>query len=297
MVMKFIFDYAPLFTHPYLRLMRLDRPIGAWLLFWPAAWAMVLASHLPEMMAVLSWTLVLFGIGAIIMRGAGCVVNDLWDRNIDKYVARTASRPLATGEISPRAALIFLVMLLLMGAGILFQLSPISILLGWACLPLIALYPLMKRVTYLPQLFLGATFNFSVLIAWAAIEGSLPGAALVLYLAALCWTMAYDTIYAFQDIEDDLTIGVKSMAILFQSKPKLAVGLFYIGMFICFNVSLFYIYGHIWGGLGLIPAAGYVYYLMSLWRPNDPQSALYVFKANHYIGLLIFITLFLMQIL
>lgn len=207
-------------ARPYALLIRLDRPIGTWLLFLPGLWGIALAgAPWPD-----PWLVALFAAGAVVMRGAGCVVNDLWDRDIDRRVARTAARPLASGAVTPLGALLFLAALLSVGLLILLQLHPLAIALGVASLLPIAVYPLMKRVTWWPQAFLGVTFNWGVPMGYAAAAGTLDAAALVLYAAAFFWTLGYDTIYAHQDREDDALIGVRSTARLFgeRTRPFLA---------------------------------------------------------------------------
>ncbi|WP_291297648.1 4-hydroxybenzoate octaprenyltransferase [Elioraea sp.] len=206
----------PARLRPYALLARLDRPIGTWLLFLPGLWGLALGgAPWPDALLV-----VLFGIGAIVMRGAGCVVNDLWDRDIDRRVARTAGRPLASGALSVRQALVFLAALLLVGLVILLQLRLAAILLGVASLVLVAVYPAMKRVTWWPQAFLGITFNWGVLMGFAAATGEVALPALVLYAAAVSWTLGYDTIYAHQDREDDALVGVRSTARLFERTTR-----------------------------------------------------------------------------
>jgi 4-hydroxybenzoate polyprenyltransferase len=206
----------PARLRPYALLARLDRPIGTWLLFLPGLWGLALGGA-PWRDPVL---VALFGIGAIVMRGAGCVVNDVWDRDIDRRVARTAGRPLASGALSVRQALVFLAALLLVGFVILLQLRLAAILLGVASLALVAVYPAMKRVTWWPQAFLGITFNWGVLMGFAAATGTVTWPALVLYAAAVFWTLGYDTIYAHQDREDDALVGVRSTARLFERATR-----------------------------------------------------------------------------
>ncbi|SCZ97613.1 BZ3500_MvSof-1268-A1-R1_Chr4-3g07298 [Microbotryum saponariae] len=212
-------------THPYVSLARMDKPIGTWLLYWPCAWSLTMAAYssaLPPLS--LTWNLALFGTGALIMRGAGCTINDLWDRDIDPKVERTKLRPLASGEIRPFQAFSFLGLQLSVGLGILTQLNWYSISLGASSLSLVVLYPLMKRITYWPQLVLGLAFNWGALLGSSAILNhvDLP-VALPLYVGSVAWTIAYDTIYAHQDKVDDVDTGVKSTALLFgqQTKPIL----------------------------------------------------------------------------
>src|SRR5579872_2895128 len=197
---------------PYLLLARVDRPIGAWLLFLPGLWGILLAGP-PAAEAIR--LILLFAIGSVVMRSAGCVVNDLWDRDLDRQVARTAGRPLASGMLRPRHALIFLAILLLAGLLILLQLNRLAQLLGAASLLLVALYPLAKRVTWWPQLMMGFTFGFGAPLGYAAGAGHLGAAWATLYAAAILWDLGFDTIYAHQDREDDALVGIGSTARLF----------------------------------------------------------------------------------
>jgi len=201
---------------PYALLARLDRPIGSWLLFLPGLWGIALAGRpWPDPLLV-----ALFALGAVVMRGAGCTINDLWDRDIDARVARTAGRPLASGALSVRQALLFLALLLGIGLVILLRLNRFAVLVGVASLALIVVYPLMKRITWWPQAFLGITFNWGVLLGYAAAAGRLDAAALLLYAAAFFWTLGYDTIYAHQDREDDALVGVRSTARLLGERTQ-----------------------------------------------------------------------------
>lgn len=276
-------------AQPFAYLMRLDRPIGSWLLFWPGAFAIILAAEFPEMFDTALYTLFLFAIGAPIMRAAGCIINDLWDKDLDKSVERTAQRPIAAGDITPKQAMYLLGGLTLVGFIILMQLPLTSVLLGFAALPLIVLYPLMKRYTFWPQAFLGLTFNFAVLIGWAAIEITLPVEALILFLAGLFWTIGYDTIYAFQDIEDDLSIGVKSTAILFQDNPKPIIWLFYGAFVVLLGIVVVMSSGSMAAPLALIPAVWYGGSLIYNWNPASQNNSLKTFKSNRILGFLVFL--------
>jgi len=199
----------PAAWRPYCRLMRLDRPIGTWLLLFPCWWSAALAAEgWPDL-----WLFALFAIGAVVMRGAGCTVNDWADRDFDGKVARTAARPIPSGAVSPRQALIFLVAQLLVGLLVLLQLNWFAIGVGAASLLLVFPYPFMKRITYWPQAWLGLTFNWGALVGWAAVRGDLTLAPVLLYIAGVFWTLGYDTIYAHQDKEDDILVGVKSTAL------------------------------------------------------------------------------------
>lgn len=277
-------------VRPYLYLMRLDRPIGWWLLLLPGWWGIALGSWM-----LTSWSIVafaLFLIGAVIMRAAGCIINDIWDRDLDKQVERTAKRPLASGVISLFDALVLLTLLLMSGLAILILMPPLTVALGFLSIPLIAIYPFMKRITWWPQLFLGIVFNFGVLMGFAAATETLTFGALLLYIGAIFWTLAYDTVYAHQDIEDDLRVGIKSTARLFGEKSKLFVS-------ICYALAFLFLLGamietEISPAIYalLIPAVGYTIRGVKDWDPADQASSLVLFKANRDIGLLVFGALF-----
>ena len=216
---------APAAMRPYLRLARLDRPIGTWLLLFPCWWSVALAARtLPD-----PWLMALFAAGAVVMRGAGCTVNDLADREFDARVTRTAGRPIPSGEVSVPSALVFLGLQLLAGLLVLAQFNTFAIVLGAASLILIAVYPFMKRVTYWPQAVLGLTFNWGALLGWAAVHGELAAPALALYAGGVFWTLGYDTIYAHQDKDDDLMIGLKSSALKLGDATRVWLFVFYGG--------------------------------------------------------------------
>lgn len=211
--------YLPEGARPYAKLARLDKPIGTWLLAWPCMWSITLAAppgNLPDFKM-----LVLFGCGALLLRGAGCTINDLLDRDIDIKVDRTKLRPVASGVLTPFQGISFLGLQLLLGLGILLQLNNYSRILGASSLLLVFSYPLMKRFTFWPQAFLGLTFNWGALLGWSAVRGSLdPAIVFPLYISGVFWTLVYDTIYAHQDKEDDLKVGVKSTALRFGDSTK-----------------------------------------------------------------------------
>ncbi|CDR42827.1 hypothetical protein NBRC10512_006653 [Rhodotorula toruloides] len=209
-------------THPYLSLARMDKPIGTWLLYWPCAWGITMAAYSSALpVSSWAWNLALFGTGAIVMRGAGCTINDLWDRNIDKKVDRTKMRPIASGEVKPIQAITFLGGQLSVGLAILTQLNWYSIGLGASSLSLVVLYPLMKRITYWPQFVLGMAFNWGALLGSSAVLGVCDWqVALPLYAGSIAWTIVYDTIYAHQDKVDDVKAGVKSTALLFAERSR-----------------------------------------------------------------------------
>jgi 4-hydroxybenzoate polyprenyltransferase len=213
----------PRWAEPYARLARLDRPIGTWLLLFPGWWGIALASpRWPN-----PWLMLLFALGAVAMRGAGCTLNDIADRDYDGKVARTRFRPIPSGRVSVRQAAVFIAAQLAIGTAILFSLNRTSIVLGVAVLALIATYPFMKRITHWPQLFLGLNFNWGALIGWTAVTGSLAWSPVLLYLGGICWTLGYDTIYAHQDKEDDARIGVKSSALALGERTRPFLFAFY----------------------------------------------------------------------
>lgn len=277
----------PNVLQPYAILMRLDRPIGTWLLLLPGWWAIVMASGgVFQMNGQDIYLFMLFGIGAVIMRGAGCVINDLWDRDFDRAVERTKLRPLASGAVSVKQALVFLIFLLLIGLSILIQLPFVAILLGILTLPLIISYPLMKRVTWWPQFFLGITFNSGVLIGWAAVTGAVELPALLLYAGGILWTLGYDTIYAHQDKDDDALIGVKSTARRLGEHSRHWVAGFYAGAFALLAL------GYLLAGVGLsgvllLAAAAHMVWQVRTWDMNDPANSLRMFRSNRDFGLIL----------
>jgi 4-hydroxybenzoate polyprenyltransferase len=267
---------------PWLLLARVDRPIGIWLLFLPGLWGILLArAAWPD---TLRLTL-LFAIGAVAMRAAGCVVNDLWDRDIDRRVARTAGRPLASGAIRPLQALVFLAALLACGLLILLGLNRPAQLLGVASLVLVGVYPLAKRVTWWPQLVMGFTFGFGAPMGYAAAAGRIDLSWVLLYGAAICWDLGFDTIYAHQDREDDALVGVRSTARLFGERTRPFLALCYAAA-----VSLFALAGWsaglgLWFYAALLVPAGLLARQVVLLDIHDPERCLTLFRANRETGL------------
>jgi len=278
-------NLAPAVTRPYLRLARLDRPIGFWLLFWPCAMALALSAVARPALGFNYWSLLLFLAGAIAMRGAGCTFNDLVDHKIDQKVARTRSRPLPSGQVKRSQALVFLIAQGLAGLVVLLQFNSFTIWLGVLSLVLIAIYPFMKRITWWPQLFLGLAFSWGALIGWASEFAQLSLPPLLLYAGAVLWTIGYDTIYAMQDIEDDAMIGVKSTARLFGDNARPLVALFYLGAFSLWVLAGWQAgAGTIFLGAMAAPAALLLWQVVTL-KPDDPGNCLVRFKANHLVGL------------
>lgn len=284
--LDWIEKFLPEVFRPYAYLMRLDRPIGVWLLLLPSLWGIALSAGGITSFLMHIDKVILFSIGAVIMRGAGCTVNDLWDRDIDKKVERTKGRPIACGDISVKRAIIFLATLLLMGLVILLQFNVTTIILGFLTIPLIIAYPLMKRITWWPQLFLGITFNFGALMGWSAVSGGLTIAPFMLYFGALAWTIAYDTIYAHQDKEDDILIGVKSTALLFGDKSKHYVTLFFLIAFALIAGAVLLTKGLSLGLIIMAVFGGHLMWQITSWDENNPESSLAIFKSNKIAGLI-----------
>ena len=283
-------DHLPRPLRPYIQLMRLDRPIGIWLLFWPCVFGLILGATAQDRVFS-EWRdlyyVVLFGLGAVVMRGAGCTFNDIVDRKIDAQVARTRGRPIPSGAISVELAIAFLLLQCLVGLVILLQLNRFTIILGAASLLLVAAYPFMKRITWWPQAWLGLTFNWGALMGFAAQTGQIGWPALFLYAGLIFWTLGYDTIYALQDRDDDALIGVKSTARLFGDKAGAWVTRFYV---IAFTLMLAAGYaahaGWQFTPLMLLAGAHLAWQVRKL-DIGDPQRCLVLFRANRDTGALI----------
>jgi len=286
--------FMPLPFRPYCRLARLDRPIGTWLLMLPCWWGVALAGgtrsdqYWPDI-----WLLVLFAAGSLVMRGAGCTWNDIVDREYDARVARTANRPLASGLISVRTATAFLIFQLLLGLAVLLQFNNYTVALGAAALVLVFTYPFMKRVTYWPQAFLGLTFNWGALVGWTAVDGQLRWPALTLYAAGFAWTLGYDTIYAHQDKEDDALIGIKSSALKLGDRTKTYLWLFYASSLALLAVTgLAFEYSWVYTAALVIVAIGFIWQIIYV-DLDDARDCLANFRANRWVGLVVFIGLVL----
>jgi 4-hydroxybenzoate polyprenyltransferase len=275
---------APASWLPYLRLARFDRPIGAWLLLFPCWWSQALAELSIGRPYPNLWYLVLFLVGAFVMRGAGCTYNDIVDRNFDASVARTALRPIPSGQVSVAEAWMFFAVLCLVGLLVLLQFNFFTIALGAASLLLVAVYPFMKRFTYWPQLVLGLTFKWGALVGWAAVTGSLSLAAVALYAGCVLWTIGYDTIYAHQDKDDDLALGLKSTALRFgPATPAWLTG-FYAGAVVLWAVA-----GAMAGGravffLMLALVAVQLWWQVATLDTRDPANCLARFRSNRLVG-------------
>ena len=279
---------APGWMRPYLRLSRFDRPIGAWLLLLPCWWSAGLAAIAAHARWPNPWHLILFFIGAFVMRGAGCTWNDIVDRDLDARVERTRSRPIPSGQVSVALAAAYLVAQALVGLAVLVQFNRFAILTGIASLTIVAIYPFMKRITYWPQIVLGLAFSWGALMGWAAWFGRLDAPACLLYAGSIAWVIGYDTIYAHQDTEDDALIGVKSTALLFGPRTKTMLALFY-GV----AVVLIGIAGYLAGGgwvlaIGLAVFAAHLAWQVVRLDIADPAVCLAVFKSDRDAGLILF---------
>jgi 4-hydroxybenzoate polyprenyltransferase len=281
-------EWLPASTRPYARLARFDRPIGTWLLFWPCAWGVALAGGMPRDI----YLLLLFGLGSIAMRGAGCVYNDIVDRNLDAQVARTRDRPLASGRVSVRAAWNWLFALCLVGLLVLIQLRPVAQGIALGSLALVAAYPYMKRITWWPQAWLGLTFNWGALVAWAAVTNELAAPALLLYAAGLFWTLGYDTIYALQDIEDDALAGIRSSARRLAGNVRQGVAIFYGAALLCLIAALLMVRAYPLAWLMFAATAAHFTWQVRTVSADDPVRALQLFRSNAVAGFLAFLACF-----
>jgi len=285
--------WAPAYLRPYLRLARLDRPIGSWLLLLPCWWSVGLAAIAAGAAWYDLWHSVLFFIGAFAMRGAGCTWNDIVDRDLDGRVERTRSRPIPSGQVSVTAAFAFLIAQSLVGLVVLLQFNLFAIMTGFAALLVVAVYPFMKRFTYWPQIGLGLAFSWGALMGWAAEFGRLDWPALVLYAGSISWVIGYDTIYAHQDREDDALIGIKSTALLFGARTKPALAAFYAAAVVLLAVAGFGAGGGIIFAIGLAAFAVHLGWQIVRLDINDSALCLAVFKSNRDAGLILFAALML----
>ena len=279
--------FAPPFLRPYLRLARLDRPIGSWLLLIPCWWSVGLTGirtdHFPSL-----WHIVLFLIGAFAMRGAGCTWNDLVDRDLDGLVERTRSRPIPSGQVTVAEATAFMMLQALIGFLVLIQFNRYTVITGICSLLVVAIYPFMKRITYWPQIVLGLAFSYGALMGWPAAFGRLDWPALVLYAGSICWVIGYDTIYAHQDREDDLLIGIKSTALLFGEETRPMLAKFYAAAVVLIGFAGLMVGGRFIFVLGLIGFAAHLAWQVTQLDINDSARCLKLFKSNRDAGLILF---------
>jgi len=275
-------------VRPYARLARLERPIGWWLLLWPCWWSSALATDAAGWRTPNLWHLALFLVGAVAMRGAGCTYNDIADRDLDAEVARTRSRPIPSGQVTVRQAAAFLVLQAAIGLLVLLQFNAFTILLGFASLLVVAIYPFMKRITDWPQMILGFAFSWGALLGWAAIFAGLSAAPVLLYVGGILWTIGYDTIYAHQDKEDDALIGVRSTARLFSAQTRPLLALFYGGATVLFAASFWFAGVGALAYAGLLAGAVHLAWQVTTLDIADPDNCLRLFRSNRTYGWIVF---------
>jgi 4-hydroxybenzoate polyprenyltransferase len=280
--------HAPPWSRPYLRLSRLDRPIGSWLLLMPCWWSAALAAGVIGNLGRLPLTLVLFFIGAFVMRGAGCTWNDITDRDLDALVERTRSRPIPAGQVSVPQAVVFLVVQALMGLAVLLQFNRFAVATGIASLVIVAVYPFMKRITWWPQIVLGLAFSWGALMGFAVMQERIDATALLFYAGSIAWVIGYDTIYAHQDAEDDALIGIKSTALLFGARTRPALMVFY-GLAVALIGAALALAEARWPAwIGLAAFAAHLVWQIRRVQTSDPALCLRIFKSNRDAGLLLF---------
>ena len=281
-----------------IQLTRITRPIGYMLLFWPCIWGLTIAYDFSNDIKTFIKFGLLFFFGSVLMRSAGCIINDILDKDFDTKVERTKNRPIASGKISIKLSLLYASMLCLIAFIVLIQFNFFTIVLALLSMPLAFTYPLMKRYTYWPQLFLGITFNYGLILGWTSINSEISIIATIFYFGAIFWTLGYDTIYGFQDIKDDEIIGVKSTSIKFKKNPKIFIlicylifilTLIYLGIFMNFS-KIYY------GGLIIISMHLFLYQIINL-NINYQKSCLRIFKSNNFLGLIIFLNLIVGKII
>ena len=272
----------------FIELTRLKRPIGFMLLFWPCAWGLTLAYDFSNTLNNYFFYLLLFFLGSVLMRSAGCIVNDISDKEFDKKVERTKNRPLASNKVSIKLATLYTFILCALAFLVLINFNNLTIILALGSMPLAFTYPLMKRFTYWPQLFLGITFNYGLVLGWTAIQGEINVVTVIFYLGAIFWTLGFDTIYGYQDLKDDEIIGIKSTSIKFKKKPKLFLTICYLifvisliltGIFMKLN-TMFYFFI-------LLPIAHLFFYQIYNFNYKSPKNCLKIFKSNNFLGVII----------
>ncbi len=281
----------------FIELTRLKKPIGYMLLFWPCAWGLTLAYDFSKNLNNYFFYLLLFFLGSVFMRSAGCIVNDVWDKEFDSKVFRTKERPIASGKISIKLGIFYSLLLCFLAFLVLLNFNYFTIILALGSMPLAFTYPLMKRFTYWPQLFLGITFNYGLILGWTAVQGQIDLVAVVFYIGAIFWTLGYDTIYGYQDIKDDEIIGLKSTSIKFKNKP-------YSLLFSCYSIFLLSLL--ISGSFMKLNEISLLFFILLLIQMfyfqlkkldiDKPSSCLKIFKSNNYLGLIVFFGLLIGKI-
>ena len=280
----------------FVNLTRLKKPIGYMLLFWPCAWGLTLAYDFSKSLDNYYFYLLLFFLGAVLMRSAGCIVNDILDKEFDKKVFRTKDRPIASGKISVKIAFLYASILCLLALIILLNFNQFTILLALGSMPLAFTYPLMKRFTYWPQLFLGITFNYGLILGWTSINGEIDIIPIIFYLGAIFWTLGYDTIYGYQDIKDDEIIGLKSTSIKFKGKEKKFLSICYALFLFMFLIGGYLMkFNNAYYFLVIIPFLHLFFYQIKTFESKEPISCLKIFKSNNMFGLIVFLNILIIK--
>ena len=273
----------------FVNLIRLKKPIGFMLLFWPCAWGLTLAYDFSKNLNNYFFYLILFFLGAVLMRSAGCIVNDILDKEFDAKVFRTKDRPIASGKISIKLAIIYSLILCFLALLILLNFNLFTIILALGSMPLAFTYPLMKRFTYWPQLFLGITFNYGLILGWTAIKGEIGIVPILFYIGAIFWTLGYDTVYGYQDIKDDEIIGLKSTSIKFKNNAKQFLLICYSLVYVFFLAAGFNMnFSYIYFVISIIPFLHLFFFQIKKFNPSNSSTCLKIFKSNNIFGLIIF---------
>ena len=276
----------------FIELIRLKKPIGFMLLFWPCSWGLSVAYNFENNLNLYFFYIVLFFLGSVLMRSAGCIVNDIFDKDFDKKVLRTKNRPIASGKITVKVAILYSCILCLLALLVLLNFNYFTIILALGSMPLAFTYPLMKRLTYWPQLFLGVTFNYGLILGWTAVYGRIDFVPLIFYVGAIFWTLGYDTVYGYQDIKDDEIIGLKSTSIKFKNKAKqflitcylvLILILIIIGYIMSFSKYYYFFL--------IIPFIHLFVYQLKIFDHNSPENCLKAFKSNNLFGLIVLLNI------
>jgi len=278
----------------FIELTRLNKPIGFMLLFWPCLWGITIAYDFNDNLDLFIFYSLLFFLGSVLMRSAGCIVNDIADKNFDKKVKRTKTRPIASGRVSISLATVYILILCGLAFLVLINFNILTIVLAIASMPLAFAYPLMKRFTYWPQLFLGITFNYGLLLGWVSVKESISLIPVVFYFGAIFWTLGYDTIYGYQDIKDDEIIGVKSTSIKFKNNPKIFVSFCYFIFIASLILTGFYMdFSNIYFLLLILPILHLFVFQINKLKIKNSNSCQLKFKSNNFLGLVIFIIIFI----
>ena len=276
----------------FIELTRLKKPIGFMLLFWPCTWGLTLAYDFSKNLNIYFFYLILFFLGAVLMRSAGCIVNDILDKEFDKKVDRTKNRPIASNNVSVRLGIIYSIILCFLALLVLLNFNMLTIILAFGSMPLAFTYPLMKRFTYWPQLFLGITFNYGLILGWTAVSGELNILPVLFYFGAIFWTLGYDTIYGYQDIKDDEIIGLKSTSIKFKNNPnKFLIICYSVFLFIILTIGLLMNLNKLFYLSFIIIVLHMIYFQIKKLEIENKLNCLKIFKSNNFLGLLVFLSL------